>query len=84
MGNTSQSCCGNDRKALPLPTGDESKKPKSVVTVRRARNAAEVRACHYAWADAENWHPGINETDVFFELDTNGWFIAECDGEPAA
>src|ERR1700761_2840376 len=37
-----------------------------------------------AWAAAEGWNPGRHDAACFATVDTNGFFIAELDGNPVA
>jgi ribosomal protein S18 acetylase RimI-like enzyme len=34
------------------------------------------------WAAAEEWNPGLNDADCFFQSDPHGFFIGELDGKP--
>jgi len=34
------------------------------------------------WAAAEGWNPGLSDADCFFAADSQGFFVAELDGEP--
>jgi len=33
------------------------------------------------WANKEGWNPGINDAELFYQADPNGFFVAEVDGE---
>jgi hypothetical protein len=35
-----------------------------------------------SWAAAEGWNPGLFDAESFYNADQNGFFIAECDGQP--
>ncbi len=41
----------------------------------------EVRVA-VGWAEQEGWNPGIHDAEAFYAADSEGFFIAELDGEP--
>lgn len=50
------------------------------ITIRRM-GQGEVQTA-VDWAAAEGWNPGINDADVFFQADSQGFFLALEDAEP--
>ncbi|QBG37267.1 GNAT family N-acetyltransferase [Litorilituus sediminis] len=36
------------------------------------------------WAKQEGWNPGINDAELFYQADPNGFFVGEVDGEIVA
>ncbi len=36
------------------------------------------------WAKQEGWNPGINDAELFYQADPNGFFAGEIDGELVA
>ena len=54
--------------------------PRDAITIRRMVRE-EVRTA-VDWAATEGWNPGINDADVFYEADPQGFFVAMENGEP--
>ena len=50
------------------------------ITIRRM-GRGEVQTA-VDWAAVEGWNPGINDSDVFYEADPEGFFVALENGEP--
>lgn len=48
----------------------------------RAMALAELREMALPWAGAEGWNPGLNDAEVFFATDPQGFFLAEAQGVP--
>lgn len=49
----------------------------------RTATRAEV-ALMLDWAAAEGWNPGIDDAEVFYNADPDGYFVADIDGSPVA
>jgi GNAT superfamily N-acetyltransferase len=57
-----------------------SKAPGGAVTIRRmAREEVQMAA---DWASDEGWNPGINDAEVFYQADPQGFFLALENGVP--
>ena len=65
--------------------------PSVLVSTRRStsKSGLEIRAMTrdevpiaVDWAAEEGWNPGINDGDVFYHADPQGFFLALEDGEP--
>lgn len=54
--------------------------PLAATTIRRM-GRAEVQTA-VDWAAVEGWNPGINDAEMFYAADPQGFFVAEEDGEP--
>lgn len=48
----------------------------------RSMTLEELREVALPWAGAEGWNPGLNDAEVFFATDPQGFFLAEAGGEP--
>jgi GNAT superfamily N-acetyltransferase len=44
----------------------------------------EVKSVAVEWAAIEGWNPGLNDARVFYDTDTEGFFIGLLNGEPVA
>ncbi len=36
------------------------------------------------WAEIEGWNPGLNDAEIFYQADPNGFFVGELDAEVVA
>lgn len=43
----------------------------------RSMTLEELREVALPWAGAEGWNPGLNDAEVFFATDPQGFFLAE-------
>lgn len=51
--------------------------------VCRTATASEV-ALMLDWAAEEGWNPGLEDAEIFYATDPEGFFVAEVDGRPVA